>query len=377
MAPFTSSVLGATVMVFALNDSLSKSEIALKRTVIAFFLLNAVNAVFIYLYEFLPEWYVPLSPLGFLAFVCYIIAFYGIICMLTRLDEAERFSPMHLIAPLLMTAVLGGLQLAMPTDIGVKFITNHEAEIPAPYLFYKHFFLLHRLLELFFILGYTLAMGFRLHKYHRKAKSSDSLIVNADYWITRMFIFAICTLASSAIFISLPRKDFGTSLWTLLAVFSILALHSELVYHVLMRKQRPYLLNAQQPVRRQYRGELSRRRLENYFRHKKPYLDSSFKITDLVEVMDVNRTIVSSFINKTYGMNFNRFVNRWRLEEVTFLKGLAYNAGKRIDQLVKQAGFSDVKHYRRALNQQTAESEAALSVSEATADSKEEGGVDG
>ena len=43
-------------------------------------------------------------------------------------------------------------------------------------------------------------------------------------------------------------------------------------------------------------------------------------MTDLVEDLDVNRTVLSAFINQTYGMNFNRYLNRFRLRELDRLR---------------------------------------------------------
>ncbi|MFR1292098.1 MAG: hypothetical protein ACLSB7_07785 [Parabacteroides distasonis] len=46
------------------------------------------------------------------------------------------------------------------------------------------------------------------------------------------------------------------------------------------------------------------------------FLRPGYKMTDLVEDLDVNRTVLSAFINQTYGMNFNRYLNRFRLREL-------------------------------------------------------------
>ena len=43
-------------------------------------------------------------------------------------------------------------------------------------------------------------------------------------------------------------------------------------------------------------------------------------MTDLVEDLDVNRTVLSAFINQTYSMNFNRYLNRFRLRELDRLR---------------------------------------------------------
>ena len=89
--------------------------------------------------------------------------------------------------------------------------------------------------------------------------------------------------------------------------------------------------------------------MESYFRKEKPYLNKNFKLSDLVDALDVNRTVISSFINQTYGVNFNRYLNRWRLKEFKRLQKLPANNNKSIYYLQQKAGFTNNKHYLRTI----------------------------
>lgn len=99
-------------------------------------------------------------------------------------------------------------------------------------------------------------------------------------------------------------------------------------------------------------GTLTRRSLENYFHLKKPYLDPDFKLTDLAAALDVNRTEMSGFINRTYDVGFKRYVNGWRLAEYNRLMSLPSNERKNPHRIMPMAGFSDSRHYQRALEQE-------------------------
>ena len=70
-----------------------------------------------------------------------------------------------------------------------------------------------------------------------------------------------------------------------------------------------------------------------FFREHKPFLRPGYKMTDLVEDLDVNRTVLSAFINQTYGMNFNRYLNRFRLRELDRLRSHPANQGKSVSSL--------------------------------------------
>lgn len=65
-----------------------------------------------------------------------------------------------------------------------------------------------------------------------------------------------------------------------------------------------------------------------------------------------NRTYISAFINREYGMNFNRFINNYRLKEVERLQSEAVQKKQKISsmEIVIHAGFSNYRSYFRAKN---------------------------
>lgn len=95
---------------------------------------------------------------------------------------------------------------------------------------------------------------------------------------------------------------------------------------------------------------LSRERIERYLDTKKPYLNSEFLITDMAEDLFSNRSYVSNFINREYGMNFNRFINGYRLREMERLRQEAARKRQSVPllQLVMNSGFGNYRSYLRA-----------------------------
>ncbi len=98
--------------------------------------------------------------------------------------------------------------------------------------------------------------------------------------------------------------------------------------------------------------ELTERSLEEYFKQKRPYLDPAFRLSDLAEGMDVNCAEISVFVNRTFGINFKRYVNRWRLAEYERLMSLPSNELKNPYKIIPMAGFTDARHYRRVVEQE-------------------------
>lgn len=92
---------------------------------------------------------------------------------------------------------------------------------------------------------------------------------------------------------------------------------------------------------------VARKHFERYLRDKKPYLNPNLRITEVAAGLNTNRTYISSFIKKEYGMNFCRFINRCRLQELDRLRLQHSNAKKTNIDLVLMAGFSNYRSYLR------------------------------
>lgn len=76
-------------------------------------------------------------------------------------------------------------------------------------------------------------------------------------------------------------------------------------------------------------------RLEKTMREERIYCDSGLSIQKLAELMGTNRTYMSQLINQHTGMNFNAYINKYRIEEAIRLisdtdrplKTIAYDLG--------------------------------------------------
>ena len=93
-----------------------------------------------------------------------------------------------------------------------------------------------------------------------------------------------------------------------------------------------------------------------YIHEKKPYLNPKLKITDLCKGFGTNRSYMSAFINKEYGMNFSRFINRCRLEELDRQRTSSTGKERSAMELVLMAGFSSYQSYLRVKNEEYKES---------------------
>lgn len=93
--------------------------------------------------------------------------------------------------------------------------------------------------------------------------------------------------------------------------------------------------------------EIDQKEFESYFRKYKPYLKPDLTLNELAVQLQSNRTYVSKFINRSYGMNFNSYINQCRLRELERLQALPVNRGKSAVALIADAGFGNYRSYLR------------------------------
>lgn len=85
---------------------------------------------------------------------------------------------------------------------------------------------------------------------------------------------------------------------------------------------------------------LIRERLDKYIEDKKPYLDRNLKIEDLSLTIYTNKTYLSRVINHYYDMNFNQFINRYRVKEAIRIFNENHNVT--MEELCSKAGFGSM-----------------------------------
>lgn len=94
-----------------------------------------------------------------------------------------------------------------------------------------------------------------------------------------------------------------------------------------------------------------RRALEQWMSSKKPYLNPDFRLTDLREVLPLNRTYLSQFINTEYGCNFYQYVTHYRIEEAKRL--MRENPSIKVQEVSERSGFSSPTVFGRVFLRET------------------------
>lgn len=77
----------------------------------------------------------------------------------------------------------------------------------------------------------------------------------------------------------------------------------------------------------------------------KHYLRPRITIMHLSKAIGINRTYVSNFINNTYGLNFNTWINHLRIEEAKIKMSLSNR--RNLAEIAEQVGFTDLAHFSK------------------------------
>lgn len=381
LIPFFSAIASGILVTFSLQDCLKREERRLKRIVLFYLSISGIGWFVTICYAFSPVLFTWLNIVCLLSFILPAIFFFRIIRFLTRLGQPENFSLLHYVLPGILVTVTLIWSLFIPFDVQLEIVRGRAEIVPAGYESFARFYTLKPLFRVVFGLTYYLLAIGVLAGYYKRATGNKAIVRRPANWVLFLIGISLASLFSSVLpTFLMKRVEFYSSIWTLIVALSIAMQHVLLAYHVMRRDYVPYIItekatrqpkvtkkHAQQmegqaveikekAPRKQHSGKLNRRRFENFIRNEKPYLNPDYKITDLVEALDINRTTLSAFINRTYGVNFNRYLNRLRLKELEKLRSKPAGQGKSISSLLDKAGFKDFRNYSRAA---AAEREAA------------------
>ena len=87
--------------------------------------------------------------------------------------------------------------------------------------------------------------------------------------------------------------------------------------------------------------------LLKYMRQEKPYLKSDLRLDDLAQLLDLPRHHTSQIINEHFHLNFNDFINKYRVEAAILLleqNGQVYN----MKEIAYQVGFNNYVSFYKA-----------------------------
>jgi AraC-like DNA-binding protein len=94
--------------------------------------------------------------------------------------------------------------------------------------------------------------------------------------------------------------------------------------------------------------EILKKQLIQLFEDIKVYKNSELRITTVSESLQTNRTYISKLINEEFQMNFNEFVNKYRIDEAKKLLSENNLDVFTMEHIAERSGFGSVNSFTRA-----------------------------
>ena len=334
--PIFTAITSVIIMTQMKYDRLSHSERLAKKNLIVYFIFKSYLWFTFILYSFNQLLFLYFTPLFYLFYFMIQVLFYHFIYNLTKSEEEKHFPFYHYIIVVVLFILFQ--VWALVTSEGYKnYITDYSS-------FNTMFSLLSEFMKILRVLYAVSYMVLSCNLIYFASQKKGGKRVLWFYYA--MFVYVITTLFSvSGFFGTLPNSY--NELIALPVTLLEASLHLLLLYNIIHGNIFMKVFEVEK------KDQLNKIKFEEYIHHRKPYLNPDFKITDLETVFYTNRSYISAFINNTYGINFNRLVNRHRLSEFEELTKKEEHQGKTIAQRALMAGFGSYNNYLRAKQQES------------------------
>lgn len=339
----------------------AKLEQLFKRLLFFYCSAASISSFLLLTYYYDPVLFERLDLLYAVSAISAIVLFHHMLCYMIRFDEP--FDKRHYVSVAFAGVVLLIGKWVLPSFWSV-------GNIPLLMILILFFGVLHAWISLARLYNHQLKLSLR-HNIDviDKSKAIPFIIEILLF----PWVFAVCPLITG------QDPDVFTSLILMGSILMALRMNIPLTYSMIRHYAIPYNRNSllvnelktppateansrmSKRVYRKYNAnhirkgvllEIDKKAFESYVRKHKPYLNPDLTLYDLAKLLQTNRTYLSKFINNVYKMNFNNYINRWRLHEMKRLLALSENKGKTAAQLFKQAGFASHRTYLRAKNLQ-------------------------
>ena len=350
--PIFTAVTCVLIMGLAKHDRLSRSEQTAKKILIIYFIFESWIWLSFILYSFNQPLFIRFIPFFYLVYFMLQVLFYRFIYNLTKPEGEKGFPIYHYLIAIFFFIIFQAWALIIPEE-DTSYIADYSSFNTVQN---KHvlFSLLNELMKILRVLYAVFYMVLSCNLIYFALQSTGKEGIKRISWLYyTMFVYVITTLFSVSGFFGSLSKSYN-ELIALPVMLLEASLHLLLLYNIIHGN---VLLRVSDIEKRE---QLNKAKFEEYMQRRKPYLNPDFKLMELETVFYTNRNYISAFINNSYGMNFNRLVNRYRLSEFEELTQMEECRNKTIAQRALMAGFGSYNNYLRAKQQESNPSNESL-----------------
>jgi len=316
-----------------------------------YYLAVGVGWVYMILYRDFPPVYARINTLYYLSLLLVQVLFYHLICMLTVTDDRRRFPPVHYVIPVVLVTVFFVWSQWVPFDVILALVTT-RGEIQAGYEAYSLFFTHRFEVRGIYTIVYISLGIMRLLRYRSKISDySADISRNSLRWLYMLIILSLAIVPLPVASFFFKKQQMMSSFLIVLPMFVIVIQHGILCFNMLTVNY--VIIPPEKPSRKTPKNQqINKSTFEAFILQNKPYQNPFLRITDLCIALGTNRSYLSDFINREYGMNFSRYINQQRLNELERLQNDPENQLRNKKELIEQAGFSSYFGWQQFLRKE-------------------------
>ena len=356
-APIISSLSCAMMLVIYRHHHGKREENILYRLLITYFLTISVLWAISLIYVYFPLLYVRINILYFIGLMWGQVVFYQFIYMLTRLPGEKRFSRLHYIIPLVIVGAFTIWSAFVPFDVQEHLVVSRGEPVPG-YEAYSRLLTSRLAFRGVWNIIYTALAWWRLLAYRHTITDYSS---NADRssltWVALLLVISFSLVPPSLLSAIYSKKVLIFSILLLLPQLLLVVQHAIVCYNmavgnfIVIRYPEEEKNYPVPPETAETERATKRKKFEKYMSEHRPYLNPELQVSDLALAFHTNRTYLSRFINREYGMNFSRYINQLRFQEIERLHEDSSCSHLTEEKLARMAGFGNFRGYTRVRKQ--------------------------
>lgn len=347
-APVFSSLFCLILLIFRYRERDEYTKSGLLKLLMIYYMSLVCIGIAVLSFVLRKESFVYTSSLSYLSLLISVVVMYNIIFILTSTRQDEKIPTVNYIIPAVIFIVHLVWSLTVPFQVQYDIIDTFVID-KGNYFAFSILFSSKLWVWFAYTIIYTVLAIRRIVSYHKQVRN-----YSADEGRTSLrwlYIFIILTgviIPPTFLYVFIDKNSIMQSL--LPVIPNTLLLLQTIIFCYNMFTDNYFIMYPPGSIGEKDADKVAnidKDHFERFINEQKPYLDPDLKITDLTIHMCTNRSYLSTFINKTYGMNFSRYINNCRLRELQLLKADPVLSSYNESELVTRAGFSSMRGYRR------------------------------
>ncbi len=358
---FVSFLCCAVMLIHRFHPHSSQPSRSLSTPAAGMFFCSGFSWFASLLYVMHPKVFVYMHSILYLTMLYFEVLLYYVVFRITRTHAEERFARRHFIIPALLSGVMAIWSLFIPFDSQLTIIESF-GKTYGEYKLYAWMATSKTLPFFLYNVVYSLLSLRKIRRYQQAIRDYSADEGHSPVkWLYLLFYCSLGTLPILLLGSFLGRNPLFYTLALVLPLLVTIFQTVTLCYNIvvvnfnLIEAEPPTPAGEHPAEKETAHRKLDKERFEEYIHQKQPYLNPDLRITEMAAELLTNRTYLSAFINREYGMNFSRYINHLRLKELNKLRANPAYAAYDGLELVQEAGFSSYRGYLRTKNEEDKE----------------------